>query len=223
MKMIKCKKMMLLFAAIGLASTSGVKAQDKVEASVGADLVSGYIWRGQDLGGASIQPAAGISYKGFSLSAWGSVGFEGTDTKEFDLTLGYEYGGFGISVTDYWFTSADSPARYSDYKNAHTFEVGVGYDFGPLAVNWFTNFAGAVGTNEEGKDAYASYISISAPFKLGGIDWSAEIGATPWAYKSSGIKRDKDNRQFFSSALGTGNLESDYQGSIFRSRYKFLM
>ena len=181
MKMIKGRKMMLLFAIIGLASTSGVKAQDKVEASVGADLVSGYIWRGQDLGGASIQPSAGISYKGFSLSAWGSVGFEGTDTKEFDLTLGYEYGGFGISVTDYWFTSADSPARYSDYKNAHTFEVGVGYDFGPLAVNWFTNFAGAVGTNEEGKDVYASYISISAPFKLGGIDWSAEIGATPWA------------------------------------------
>ena len=170
MKMIKGRKMMLLFAVIGLASTSGVKAQDKVEASVGADLVSGYIWRGQDLGGASIQPAAGISYKGFSLSAWGSVGFEGTDTKEFDLTLGYEYGGFGISVTDYWFTSADSPARYSDYKNAHTFEVGVGYDFGPLAVNWFTNFAGSVGTNEEGKDVYASYISISAPFKLGGIE-----------------------------------------------------
>ena len=69
MKMIKGRKMMLLFAVIGLASTSGVKAQDKVEASVGADLVSGYIWRGQDLGGASIQPAAGISYKGFSCSA----------------------------------------------------------------------------------------------------------------------------------------------------------
>ena len=181
MKMIKGGKMMLLLAIMGLASTSAVKAQDKVEASVGADLVSGYIWRGQDLGGVSIQPAAGISYKGFSLSAWGSVGFNGEDTKEFDLTLGYEYGGFSIGVTDYWFTSAESPARYSDYKNAHTFEVGVGYDFGPLAVNWFTNFAGAVGTNEEGKDAYASYVSISAPFKLGGIDWSAEIGATPWA------------------------------------------
>ena len=181
MKMIKGKKMMLLFAIMGLASTSAVKAQDKVEASVGADLVSGYIWRGQDLGDVSVQPAVGLSYKGFSLSAWGSVGFDATDTKEFDLTLGYEYGGFSIAVTDYWFTSYDSPARYSDYKNAHTFEVGVGYDFGPLAVNWFTNFAGSVGENEKGKDAYASYVSISAPFKLGGIDWSAEIGATPWA------------------------------------------
>ena len=41
MKMIKGGKLMLLFSVIGLASTSAVKAQDKVEASVGTDLVSG--------------------------------------------------------------------------------------------------------------------------------------------------------------------------------------
>lgn len=46
-------------------------AQDKVEADIGADLVSGYIWRGQDLGNVSIQPSASVSYKGFSLSGWG--------------------------------------------------------------------------------------------------------------------------------------------------------
>lgn len=181
MKTIKGKKIMLLFAVMGLASASAVKAQDKVEASVGADLVSGYIWRGQDFGGVSVQPGASISYKGLSLSAWGSVGFEGTDTKEFDLTLSYQYGGFSIGVTDYWFTNSSAPARYSDYKEAHTFEVGLGYDFGPLAVNWYTNFAGSVGENKDGKDAYASYVSVSAPFSLGGIDWTAEIGATPWA------------------------------------------
>lgn len=181
MKTIKGKKIMLLFAVMGLASASAVKAQDKVEASVGADLVSGYIWRGQYLGGVSVQPGASISYKGLSLSAWGSVGFEGTDTKEFDLTLSYQYGGFSIGVTDYWFTNSSAPARYSDYKEAHTFEVGLGYDFGPLAVNWYTNFAGSVGENKDGKDAYASYVSVSAPFSLGGIDWTAEIGATPWA------------------------------------------
>ena len=118
MKTIKGKKIMLLFAVMGLASASAVKAQDKVEASVGADLVSGYIWRGQDLGGVSVQPGASISYKGLSLSAWGSVGFEGTDTKEFDLTLSYQYGGFSIGVTDYWFTNSSAPARYSDYKEA---------------------------------------------------------------------------------------------------------
>ena len=55
MKLIKSRKTMLLCAIIGLTSASTVKAQDKVEASVRADLVSGYIWRGQDLGGVSIR------------------------------------------------------------------------------------------------------------------------------------------------------------------------
>ena len=62
-------------------------AQNKVEADIGADLVSGYIWRGQDLGGVSIQPTLSVSYKGFSLSAWGTAGIEKEDTKEIDLTL----------------------------------------------------------------------------------------------------------------------------------------
>lgn len=47
------------------------KAQDKVEASVGADIVSGYIWRGQDLGGVSLQPSASIAYKGFFAGGMG--------------------------------------------------------------------------------------------------------------------------------------------------------
>ena len=83
--------------AVAILSPAVLMAQDKVEASVGADLVSGYIWRGQDLGNVSIQPSLSIAYKGFSLSAWGSVGFEKSDTKEFDLTLGYGIGGFSVS------------------------------------------------------------------------------------------------------------------------------
>ena len=73
--------------AIAIASPAVLMAQDKVEADVGADLVSGYIWRGQDLGNVSVQPSVSIGYKGFSLSAWGSVGFEKSDTKELDLTI----------------------------------------------------------------------------------------------------------------------------------------
>lgn len=43
-------------SALAIAVPAMGMAQDKVEASAGADLVSGYIWRGQDLGGVSIQP-----------------------------------------------------------------------------------------------------------------------------------------------------------------------
>ena len=40
-------------SALAIAVPAMGMAQDKVEASVGADFVSGYIWRGQDLGGVS--------------------------------------------------------------------------------------------------------------------------------------------------------------------------
>lgn len=166
---------------LSMAMPYTAKAQDKVEASVGADLVSGYIWRGQDLGGVSIQPSASVSFKGFSLEAWGSVGFESKDDKEFDLTLGYSTGGFSVSVTDYWFNSGPGYFQYGARNTAHVFEGQIGYDFGPLAVNWYTNFAGADGLNKDGDRAYSSYLSLAAPFKLGGLDWTAEIGATPWA------------------------------------------
>ena len=166
---------------LSMAMPFKAKAQDKVEASVGADLVSGYIWRGQDLGGVSIQPSASVSFKGFSLEAWGSVGFESKDDKEIDLTLGYSTGGFSISVTDYWFNSGPGYFQYGARNTAHVFEGQIGYDFGPLAVNWYTNFAGADGLNNDGDRAYSSYLSIAAPFRLGGLDWTAEVGATPWA------------------------------------------
>ena len=67
---------MTMMLSVVTASSVSVYAQDKVEAKIAADLVSGYVWRGQDLGNVSIQPSVSVGYKGLSLSAWGSVGFE---------------------------------------------------------------------------------------------------------------------------------------------------
>ena len=173
--------MKALFAAMAVSTASGLSAQTGVKAHAGADLVSGYIWRGQDLGGISVQPSAGIAYKGLSLSAWGSVGFESKDTKELDLTLGYEYKGFSVSVTDYWFDNGPGYFHYGARNTSHVFEAQVGYDFGIVAIDWYTNFAGNDGVNRSGKRAYSSFINLEAPFRLGGIDWTAAVGATPWA------------------------------------------
>ncbi len=169
-----------LLLAAGTASESA-RAQDKVEASVGADLVSSYIWRGQDLGDVSLQPSLSIAYKGFSLGAWGSVGFEGSDTKEVDLTLGYARGGFSISVTDYWFDNGPGYFHFKAHDTSHVFEAQVGYDFGVLSLNWYTNFAGNDGVNADGRRAYSSYVAVVVPFRLGGLEWTAEAGAVPWA------------------------------------------
>ena len=175
------KKIVLM--AMMIATGFGAKAQDEVETTIAADVVSQYIWRGQDLGSVSLQPTLGIGYKGLSLSAWGSVGLsEPNDTKEFDLTLAYSIGGFNIGLTDYWFNTPEE--RYFLYdanKTSHVFEANVGYDFGVASIQWYTNFAGNDGLNKNSKRAYSSYFELSAPFKLASVDWSASIGAVPYA------------------------------------------
>ncbi len=166
-----------------VATAMPATAQDKVEGTIAADVVNQYIWRGQDLGDVSLQPTLGIAYKGLSLTAWGSVGLsDSNDTKEFDLTAAWQVGGFHIGVTDYWFNTPNE--RYFDYaahSTSHVFEANVGYDFGPLALNWYTNFAGNDGVNNSGDRAYSSYLEAAVPFSLAGCQWTATVGAVPYA------------------------------------------
>ena len=174
--------LMAMLMATGMSAT----AQDEVETTVAADVVSQYGWRGQDLGNVSLQPTLGIGYKGLSLSAWGSVGLaDADDTKEFDLTLAYTIGGLNIGITDYWFNAGLDPDNryfmYNAHSTNHVFEANIGYDFGVASVQWFTNIAGNDGVNKDGKRAYSSYLELAVPFKLATVDWTASVGAIPWA------------------------------------------
>jgi hypothetical protein len=178
MKTITWKKLALL--TVALSVTIPLAKAQGVEVSAGGDIVSNYVWRGQNLGGVSIQPGASVSTGGFSLSAWGSVGFDRTDTKEFDFTLGYGTGGFNVAITDYWFDTSNNYFDYAAHTTAHMFELTLGYDFGPAAIAWNTYFAGADYLKADGSRAYSTYIEASAPFSLGGLDLKAEVGLTPW-------------------------------------------
>ncbi len=201
----------ILFSLLSiLSTTSPLHAQENVQApanersetplppregvgvglTFGADLVNQYIWRGQDLGDVSLQPTLGVSWKGLSLSAWGNVGISDfSDDKEVDLTLAYSIVGFNVGLTDYWF-SKDSYFQYKSGKTTHVWEANIGYDFGFLNVQWFTNFAGDDGLNKDGKRAYSSYFELSAPFRLATLDWTATLGAVPYAtsfYNANGF------------------------------------
>lgn len=156
------------------------------EVGLGSDIVSSYIWRGQDLGGVSLQPTLGLEYNGISLSAWGSVGLaDPADTKEFDITLGYTIGGLNIGITDYWFNAGLDPQdryfKYDAHGTNHVFEANIGYDFGVVSAQWYTNILGNDGVNKDGKRAYSSYFEVAAPFKLATCDWTATVGAVPFA------------------------------------------
>lgn len=180
--MKKLRRLSMVALAI-IASTTATKAQDNVETTIGADVVNQYIWRGQELGSVSLQPTLGVAYKGLSLTAWGSIGLsEPSDTKEFDITAAYSVGGFNIGVTDYWFNSPSTRYfLYDSHKTSHVFEANIGYDFGPASIQWYTNFAGNDGVNKDGDRAYSSYFEVSAPFTFGGCDWTATVGAVPFA------------------------------------------
>jgi len=185
-------KKIVLFA-MGLVMSMTTLAQDEIETTVRGDLVSSYIWRGQDLGSTAIQPTLGVGYKGLSLTAWGSYGLvNADDVKEFDLTLDYTIGGLSIGITDYWFSKMDGgdpDGRYFKYEahgTNHVFEGYIGYDFGFAALRWFTNFAGNDGTNKDGKRAYSSCVEVNVPFKLATVDWTATAGAVPYCTTSYG-------------------------------------
>ena len=171
---------------MGLAVSLATLAQEKVETTICGDVVSSYIWRGQDLGDVSLQPTLGIGYKGLSLTAWGSVGLsDPSDTKEFDLTLGYTIGGLNIGITDYWFNGGLDPRnryfKYDAHGTNHVFEANIGYDFGLASLQCFTNFTGNDGMNNDGKRAYSSYVELTVPFKLATVDWTATAGAVPFS------------------------------------------
>ena len=173
-------KSIALIIAIIAPSAAGAQ-----EASIGADLVSSYVWRGQKLGDAAIQPYASLEYNGFGLEAWGSYGLVNSDdAKEIDFTLSYNLGGLTVAVTDYWVSGIDPKDRYFLYganKGGHTFEANIGYDFDFVSVNWYTNFAGIDGVNKDGDRAYSSYFEVAAPFSLGGLEWNAAVGGVPFA------------------------------------------
>ena len=183
----------IIVFAMGLVTSMATFAQDdgayqssEVETTISGDIVSNYIWRGQDLGSVSLQPTLGIGYKGLSLSAWSNVGLsDPADGKELDLTLAYSVGGLNVGVTDYWTEAGGDPQgryfKYNAHDTNHVFEANIGYDFGPASVQWFTNFAGNDGVNKDGERAYSSYMEVVVPFKLSAIEWTATAGAVPFA------------------------------------------
>lgn len=171
--MKKVKSIVVLFLLYG--GTIGLKSQE-LKVSVGADLVSAYLWRGLYCGPASIQPSISLTVGNFSIGAWSSASFE-SSWREFDLYAGYSAGNFSLLVTDYFFPRSLPDGvdyGYFDFSD-HVFEATVRYVFGesvPLSVAWNTNFAS--------DDDYSSYFETAYTFSVKSVDVDLNVGFTPW-------------------------------------------
>jgi hypothetical protein len=179
----------ILYLLLLLLPALGAGAQPKAQAHLGVDLVSSYVWCGQKLDGASVQPSLSVSYRGFQLEGWGSVGLD-SDSRagEFDLFLSYRARRFSFTLIDYWleYVHHQTRAKYfhlgaHSAQSSHIYNVKVGYDFGPVVATVNTNVGGKDSRTSSDRRAYSTYFNVSAPFALGGLQWTALVGGTPFA------------------------------------------
>lgn len=192
--MKKMNMFMVVCAAAMMLPTTAF-AQDKFTVSGNIDVVNNYVWRGMDQNsGFSVQPTIGLSYKGFSLSAWGSQSITNNadrDVQELDINLGYSIGGFTATLTDYWWGGLHNPYGYykqgpadNPVDGGHHFEATLAYGFGdklPLTLAWSTWFAGADIRTESDKRCFSSYINASYEIACpADVTLTPSIGFTPW-------------------------------------------
>jgi hypothetical protein len=173
-------KKVILLAAWLVSFSAAAQEKAKWEVSAGADVVSSYVWRGVYQTGAAIQPGVSLSFGGFSLGAWGSTDFS-TAAKEFDLSAGFEAGGFSVGLTDYWWAGEGNP--YGHYKEFHFLEGTLGYSFGeafPLSLSWSTMLGWDGDRNAEGKQQYSTFVGAAYDFSIGDVGLTAALGVSPW-------------------------------------------
>jgi hypothetical protein len=169
--------------------------------SLGADLVSRYIWRGKDYGNSpSIQPNVAFSVAGLKIGVWGSYGVVPRDSSgnyaEIDPYISYTWKWFTIGITDYFFPNGQTPNYNNRYFNYDSKSTGHGFEgcltfTGPekFPLQFFigTVFYGA----DKGKDStgvyglgtnnnYSTYIEISYPFTVKGIGVKPFVGGIPY-------------------------------------------
>jgi hypothetical protein len=187
-----------------------VKSTSGAEFSVGADLVSRYIWRGADYGNSpAVQPAVALSVAGFKAGFWGSYGLGQYSKKvndsvienmghyaEFDMYLSYTWKGVTLMAYDYFFPNPLSPNsdnKFFNFKNqttGHTLEVCLswaGTEKIPLQLFAGTLVYGA----DKGKDStgvygagednnFSTYFEAAWLFDVKGFGVKPFVGGIPF-------------------------------------------
>jgi hypothetical protein len=111
--------MFLVFVNLTLvAQTDTIPA---ISTSVGVDLVSHYIWRGQDYGHVpSIQPGLSATWNDFTLGFWGAFRIAGSGDHEADLYIEKAIGPATFSIWDYWSFGDSTSTNYFNYNKQTT-------------------------------------------------------------------------------------------------------
>jgi hypothetical protein len=156
--------------------------------SFNGDLVSRYIWRGLPLDlHANIQPYASVTYKNFTLGAWGSYALS-NQYAEADLYLSYSAGALTFTISDYYNEDETdmSLSNYFQYTDKdtivtpHSIEGQItfgGTDNFPVSFTVATFFYGN-DRNDNNKNYYSTYLELGYEHPLGDNTLSYFLGGT---------------------------------------------
>jgi len=197
-----------LFLVVTLLLSTTSKSQDnaekdttatKLKLTLGADIMSRYIWRGSDYGNSlCIQPTLAISAANFEIGCWSSVGTNNF-YKEVDLYAKYTIKNFSLVFTDYYVPLindiAASPDNryfiYDDKNTAHSFEGSLLFKGGEKFPLWLLGGVFFYGNDKRwGYDAdkdsndltyYSSYFEAGYSFTVQENSADLFIGFTPSA------------------------------------------
>ena len=99
------KKIKKILVTLFISTAFFTSSEKAIAQDFGADIVSSYVWRGTQFGsGAHVQPYMELGSGNFSAGVWGSFPTS-TDGggDELDLYLGYDFGPFALTLTNYTF------------------------------------------------------------------------------------------------------------------------
>jgi hypothetical protein len=203
---------------------------------VGADWVSSYLWRGQNIGGMAIQPMVTLDWKGLYVSGWANIGADNWSfeelSPELDITIGYDNFGLAVDLTHLYYFGGDPYFGKGGFKaqeqtTGSTMEVHAGLHLGdliekvPLYLDWYTTIYGDdcyQDENGEWKRAWSTYIEVGYDFELPlGMILGARVGIVPWLSSYSNYQEVWKNAQ--TVAINNVNLRLDRE---FELKHVFL-
>ena len=150
-----------------LASTTGVKAQNKFD--VNLQLQSMHYWRGLRVSDGMLT-ATSIGYysKNLSIYGWGGLSFNG-DYKEVTGVVTYSYNHLGVQLSDIFNFSGTDSIKYFDYKRdetLHLVDLSLLYHFSFMNISWSTIVYGNDCIPGTSKQRYSTYVEFGVPLKI---------------------------------------------------------
>ena len=159
------------------------------EVTIGADVVSRYVWRGTDYGNAAaVQPGIETAVGPVTLGAWGSwsisPGPADASGNECDLYASTTVGPVGLTLTDYFFPAYAGTDSLLNI-DIHVFELSAGADVGPVSL--------LAAANVSGDDDNSTYLELTyGAFSLG-LGNGAYSTDGEFAPVSIGVSASRDN------------------------------